>query len=332
MSWEEALEALSSAGFNAILPNMCWGSGAAYPSEVLPRVSAGAGRDLLAECLAAAKKHGIAVHVWRVNWRLWGDCPEALRRQLEKAGRLQRDAKGKTLPWLCPSHPENQKLELDSMLEIVRRYDVAGIHFDYIRYPGPQGCYCPGCRRRFEERYDVRVKDWPAEVRTGPLRWKYLQFRRDNITSLVAAVAERARQIRPGVLISAAVFWRWPGARDDVGQDWKLWVERGYLDFVCPMQYVTDHAEFARRTRLTRAWAAGRAAVMPGIGATLGLAPDAALRQVLIAREQKAAGFVLFNYDRSLAERHLPLLGLGATAEKTTWERPRRGIISTRPR
>ena len=62
---------------------------------------------------------------------------------------------------------------------------------------------------------------------------------------------------------------------------------------------------------------------MPGIGATLGLTPEGTLRQVLIARKHGAGGFVLFNYGPTLADEHLPLLRLGATAKKTRW-RPRR--------
>ena len=31
------------------------------------------------------------------------------------------------------------------MLEVVRNYDVDGVHFDYIRYPNKDGCFCAGC-------------------------------------------------------------------------------------------------------------------------------------------------------------------------------------------
>jgi hypothetical protein len=52
--------------------------------------------------------------------------------------------------WLCPSHPANQALELNALVEIARNYDVAGLHLDYIRYPGKDYCFCAGCRQRFE--------------------------------------------------------------------------------------------------------------------------------------------------------------------------------------
>lgn len=311
MTWDAAIKRLADSGFNAIIPNLCWGYSAAYKSAILPRAP-GSERDELAECLAAAGKYGVAVHVWRVNWNLFGRIdPEQVAR-LRAAGRLQIDRAGKPVDWLCPSNPENQKLELDAMLEIARQYAVAGLHFDYIRYPGPESCFCPICRQRFEAGNGAPVTHWPADVTTGPLRSSYLQFRRDNITRLVAAVSEQARLVRPGIKISAAVFPDWSGARNEVGQDWKLWVEKGYLDFVCPMQYTDDARQFEAETRQNVKLVAGKIPLMPGIGATLGLAPDGTLQQVLAARRLGVPGFVLFNYDRALLDQ-LDLLRLGAT-------------------
>lgn len=311
MTWDEAIKRLAEAGFNAIIPNMCWGDAAAYASTVLPQ-ALGTKADQLAACLAAARKFGVAVHVWRVNWNLFGLTTGKAKAELGQAGRLQVDAAGKALDWLCPSHPDNQKLELDAMVEIARNTAVAGLHFDYIRYPGDEACFCAGCRQRFEAGAGVSVRHWPDDVRDGPLRQQYLQFRRDNITRLVAAVSGQARAVHPGIKISAAVFPHWLSARDSVGQDWKLWVNKGCLDFVCPMQYTANALQFASQTRQSAGWVAGRIPLMPGIGATLGNVPDETLQQVLLARKQGAGGFVLFNYDRALLE-HLELLGLGAT-------------------
>jgi len=325
-TWPQALAALADAGFNALLVNACWGDGAAYRSEILPQVGEA---DQLARCTAAAAARGVAVHVWKVNWRFWRKGRGDFRRKMRRAGRVQVDPDGKPLDWLCPSQPANRALERDAMLEIVRKYPVAGIHFDYIRYPGRQGCYCPRCREAFEKRHKLKVKNWPADVIDGPLKGRYEQFRRDNITALVAEVTREAREVRPKVLISAAVFWHWPTARIEVGQDWKLWVDKGYLDFVCPMQYTDSAAGFDGRTRQTLRWAEGKVPVMPGIGATLGLDAAGAIRQVRIARRQGAAGFVLFNYDARLAREVLPMMKLGASAEPTRWRR-RQGP-TTRP-
>ncbi len=313
MTWDEAIKRLADSGFNAILPNLSWGCSAAYESKVLPRAP-GIEGDQLAECLAAAKKYGVAVHVWRVNWKLFWRADAKLVAKLRADGRLQVNKAGKSVEWLCPSNSENQKLELDAMLEIVRNYDVAGIHFDYIRYPGHESCFCPECRKQFEMRQGSVMVNWPMDVTTGSYQQAYLQFRRDNITQLVAAVSEQARTVRPSIQISAAVFPYWTSARDDVGQDWRLWAQRRYLDFVCPMQYTESASLFESETKRSARWIGGNIPLRPGIGATLGLAPDGTLRQVQATR-RLADGFVLFNYDRALLD-HLDLLRLGATRTK----------------
>lgn len=310
MTWDEAIKRLADSGFNAIIPNMSWGYSAAYTSSVLPMAS-GVVRDELAECLVAAKKYGVDVHVWRVNWNLFWKNDSKQIAELRAAGRLQVGPTGELIEGLCPSNPENQKLELDAMLELARNSDVAGVHFDYIRYSGWDACFCEGCRERFEKHIHSSIKNWPVDVITGAHWPAYAQFRRDLITQLVAAVSEYARHVRPGIKISAAVFPDWATARDSVGQDWKHWVEKGYLDFVCPMQYTESAPLFEADTKRSAKWVGGKVPFMPGIGATLGLTPDGTLEQVLAARRH-APGFVLFNYDRGLL-KHLDLLKLGAT-------------------
>ena len=67
-------------------------------------------------------------------------------------------------------------------------------------------------------------------------------------------------------MISAAVFKNFPRCRDEVGQDWRLWIDRGYLDFVCPMDYTGSDAEFESLVRGSRAI---RGSVCSSIGARL---------------------------------------------------------------
>lgn len=124
------------------------------------------------------------------------------------------------------------------MLELVRNYpDLDGIHFDYIRYPDGNSCFCDGCRARFEERIGRKVENWPADTRTAELKDEWLQFRRDNITALVKLVHDEAKTLRPTIQISAALFGNWMSDRDGVGQDWELWCRNGWLDL--PAQWTT---------------------------------------------------------------------------------------------
>jgi uncharacterized lipoprotein YddW (UPF0748 family) len=272
--------------------------------------------DRIAECVAAGKKYGVQVHVWKVNWNL-GNAPPEFLAKMRSENRTQKDPNGGDIDWLCPSNPANFELERDSMLEVVRNYDVAGIHFDYIRYPDDRGCYCDGCRERFEKQFGVTVAHWPLDVIQGDLKQKYLAFRRSNITKLVKAVSEEARKIKPGIKISAAVFADWPQCRDSVGQDWVSWLREGYVDFVCPMDYTDSPARFDQWVRAQIAATSHVRPILPGIGVTLGdwtLTPDQVVRQINLARKRGADGVTLFNLDRYVVDELLKALRSGATA------------------
>ena len=297
---------------------MLWGGAAFYDSRVLPVVSAERG-DQIAKCLAACKKYDIQMHVWKVNWNLGSAAPAEFVNKLRAEGRLQMSARGKEELWLCPSHPANQKLEIDSMVEVARRYDVAGLHFDYIRYPDADHCFCAGCRDRFQNATNVTLTNWPADVLSpGPLRQQWLDWRRGNITTVVQAVSEQARAIRPKIKISAAVFSHWNTDRDSVGQDWKLWCDKGWLDFVCPMDYTPSNRNFENMVAQQVQWA-GQTRCYPGIGVSASSSQfgiDRLIEQISITRRLQTHGFTIFNYGITESLDLLPQLGLGITAPR----------------
>ena len=319
MDWDQSIRLLADNGFTDIHPNMLWGGLAYYPSSVLPvaRDSAQGGKgDQIAQCLAACRKYGVRCHIWKVNWNLGWNAPKEFVERMRKEGRLQVDISGKPVDWLCPSHPDNRKLEIDSMVEVATKYEVDGIHFDYIRYPGPECCFCAGCRQSFEELLGRKVPDWPQGLRKpGEFREKWLEFRRSNITAVVAAVSEVARKARPRIQISAAVFSSWPSTRDSEGQDWKAWCDKGYLDFVCPMDYTEHTGLFAGQVKQQAQWA-GKAPCYPGIGLSCWKDRTDIFRlfeQIEVTRRAKTGGFTIFDYEAREAREVVPLCGLGLT-------------------
>jgi len=310
--WEKSIRHLKEMGFNAIFPNMLWGGVAYYDSDVLPVAPEVAQKgDQIAECVKWCRRYGVQCHVWKVNFNL-GRVPEEFLEKLRAEGRLQKNPNGEEIKWLCPSDPRNIELEKAAMLEVARKYDVDGIHFDYIRYPGSYGCYCDRCRRKFEESIGRKVTGWPDCVLSGPLRDAYLQFRRDNITRLVQEVYRQAKRIKPSVQVSAAVFSDFPGARQSVGQDANLWIDRGILDFVCPMDYTPSDQNLERLVKAQVAAVGGRIPLYIGIGAWR-LRDAAQLSdQIAITRRLGADGFVCFHYnDPEMTDVRMPLLRKG---------------------
>jgi len=318
MSWDEAAGRLADNGFAAVFPNMLWGGVSFANSKVLPVESQVAARgDQIRQCLEACRKHGLQIHVWKVNWNLGSAAPKEFVDKLRGERRLQESSGGKEQPWLCPSHPSNQKLEIDSLLEIVHNYDVDGVHFDYIRYPDGDHCFCAGCKERFEQATGLKLSNWPQDVLgEGTLRQQWLEWRRGNITAVVKAVSAGARAIKPKIKLSAAVFPNWESDRDGIGQDWKLWCDQGYLDFVCPMDYTTSGASFENMVARQVQWA-GRTPCYPGIGVSASsshFGVDRVIEQIDITRRHKTGGFVIFNYGVPESQELLPLLGLGITS------------------
>ena len=317
MSWDEAIHRLAENGFTAIIPNMLSGGAAFYDSKVLPVAAQVARRgDQIRECVAACRKYGIKIYVWKLDWNLGGSAPKDFVKKMRREGRLQQSSTGKEELWLCPSHPENQKLEAEAMLEVVRNYDVDGIHFDYIRYPDIDHCFCAGCRERFQHATGATLKQWPADVlEGGALRQQWLDWRRANITGVVKTISEQARAIKPGIQISAAVFRYWTTDRDAVGQDWKVWCDRGYVDFVCPMDYTPSTARLSDMVEQQVQWA-GKARCYPGLGVSSSsshFGVDRTIEEINVTRRFNTHGFVIFNYGAKESEDLLPMLGLGET-------------------
>lgn len=312
-NWARSAEDLAKNGFTAVLPNMLWGGLAHYPSKHLPRSDTyHTYGDQIAQCLAACKPLGIQVHVWKVDWNL-GTSPQGYIDRLRSQNRTQVDVNGRDVDWLCPSNPLNRRLELDTLMEVATNYAVDGIHFDYIRYPDDTTCYCAGCRARFEAHRGSPVAQWPADCYSGELSAEYRHWRCLQITALVREVHQHVKALKPEMKISAAVFSDYPDCRRSVGQDWVQWIKKGYLDFVCPMDYTTKASDLAAMVSRQKGLVNGLVPMYPGIGASLGLGVDQAIVQILETRQQATSGFTLFNYDSYMSNEILGLLGQATT-------------------
>src|SRR5690606_33265687 len=114
--------------------------------------------------------------------------------------------------YTSPSHPEVRARVLEVWSDLVARYDLDGLHFDYIRYPSPEFDYSAGALQRF--------RDWAAPLvpasraveldlaaRSDPLAWttalarEWDEFRREQITSLVADVYHHVKSVRPDLVV-----------------------------------------------------------------------------------------------------------------------------------
>ena len=319
--WDRSAKELAAAGVNMILPNMAWAGVAHYSSKVLPQSKTFTHYgDQLAQCVTAARTYDLEVHVWKITWNLEG-APKGFVEKMRKDGRTQVSAAGKPLNWLCPSHPKNVQLEVESILEIVTNYDVDGIHLDYIRYPGSHACYCEECRKRFTLATRQQIDEWPAAVLpgTGTYSDEYIEWRTQQITRLVRMLHKRLREANPDIKLSAAVFGGYPACVTSIGQDWIAWAKAGYVDFVCPMNYTEDTNYFTELFVNQLALMPKEVAIYPGIGATATnslLTPDAVVEQIYLSRSLGASGWTIFDYSLDISETVLPALEMGVGKRK----------------
>ena len=191
--------------------------------------------------------------------------------------------------------------------DIATRYEIDGVHFDYVRYPTQDFDYSRDALAAFRasivgeltiedrRRYDARVAAGEPLMYTlaFPVRWR--AFRTDRLTALLVGLRDSVRAARPAAVVSVAVI---PSAADAATlhlQDWRGWIDRGLVDVLCPMAYTTDAAAFASEIEAVRA-AAGRHSVWAGIGAYR-LSADQIAENVRSARRIGVRGIALFSYD-----------------------------------
>ena len=317
--WDKTCEILAAHGINAIFPNMLWGGIAHYPSTVLPRsFTLQRYGDQMAQCVDAAHAAGLQVHVWKICWNLSG-APQEFIDRMKQQGRLQVTAGGKTLNWLCPSHPKNAAMELAAIKEVATRYHVEGIHLDYVRFPSGEACYCPSCRAAFEDWRGSSVSGWPKSAQAGGKHLKeFRRWRASRISDFVRAVRNQLRAISPDIKLSAAVWGNYPSCADSMGQDWAAWLKEETVDFVCPMNYTVDLSRFSTLTHAQLALPRAKGRVYPGLGITADesqLRADQAIEQIVALRKLGAGGFMLFDLSHTLREETLPALRWGLTAD-----------------
>ncbi|MGH9755909.1 MAG: glycoside hydrolase family 10 protein, partial [Blastocatellia bacterium] len=211
--------------------------------------------------------------------------------------------------FVSPAHPEVKDNLFRIWMEIAKRYEVDGMHFDYVRYPNPHYDYSRVSIDRF--RQEVGKKLTPREqfalagqFRSDPLIYArkfpaaYAQFQRDQVTELVARVYKGVKNIKPSAIVSAAVFANEEEASRSRFQDWKEWLRMGWLDVVCPMAYTPDTGTFRKQLLDAVNFAQG-ARVWGGIGAYR-QPVERAIEKIRVARGLGAQGFILFSYDSSI--------------------------------
>jgi len=331
-------------GFTDLIVQVRGRGDAYYNSSIEPRAEDLAGQpasfDPLSVTIDEAHRYGIKIHAWinicvvadidslprskdhliykHPEWVMVprGIAPELynippdggsyLNRILEFSRVYHDELEGL---FVSPANPEVKQNLLNIWMDVATRYDVDGLHFDYVRYPNPQYDYSHVSIDRFRDEMEKKLTDeeretLAAEFRDDPLVYvkkfpaAYAQFQRDQVTEMVERIYKGVKKIKPNAVISAAVFANEEDAARSRFQDWKEWLRMGYLDVVCPMAYTHDTETFRQQMQGAVNLASGKR-VWGGIGAFKQPA-ESALEKIRVTRELGAQGFILFSYESSI--------------------------------
>jgi len=306
-------------GVNALFIEVRKAGDAYYSSKLEPVASdiSPPGYDPLADLITQAHdtrggRQRIEIHAWLIVYRIAtgqflppGHVARRHPEWLSVTYRGSREDEGNT--FLDPGVPDVIAHTDALVAELASQYDLDGIHFDRIRYPGRDWGYNPTAVSRFRgiaRRLFRPRPDDPA--------WS--DFRRQQVSLMLRRLYITVKSRRPTIKVSAATiaFDQCPSdfhqsrSYADVFQDWPTWVLADLLDLNCLMAYKRDEApEQAAQYRRWLDFLAlhrGNALAVIGQGSFIN-PPSGSLRQISLALQRpELSGVCLFSYAQPARE------------------------------
>lgn len=313
------LDSLKGMNVNTIMFQTRVRGDVVYPSSIEPfsHVLTGVsgknpGYDPLAFAIDECHKRGMQLHAWIVTMPLGKD--NHIRRMGKNALPKKKSAlcthyKGE---WFMePGNPAVAPYLVELVQEIVSRYNIDGIHFDYIRYPDRTNGY-PDSRLYQKHGKGSSLASW----------------RRANITAIASALYKCVKELKPWVRVSCAPLGKYDDltryrsfgwdAYNAVFQDAQAWLRDNIMDALFPMLYFNGNNFYP----FVLDWqenSYGRH-IVPGIGiyrlmSQYGGWPQLEIeRQLSTSRSAGTAGTAIFRAEQ--------LLGIGAGVYSKAYSKP----------
>ncbi len=299
------LDSLMAYNINTILLQTRVRGDVIYPSAIEPfsavltgKAGKDPGYDPLAFAIEECHKRGMQLHTWLVTLPL-GKAQHM--RSLKNMGLSKKRPKlckfYKDSWYMEPGEPETADYLTALIAEIVERYDVDGIHLDYIRYPDrPRDYNDHALHKRYGK--GMKLADW----------------RRSNITNIVRKIYSTVKARKPWVRVSCAPLGKhdnltnyssrgWD-AYNTVYQEAQKWLKDGIMDILFPMMYFSGNNFYP----FMLDWqenCAGRH-IAPGLGVYRLLASEGdwdkeeVTRQLLTSRKASTSGTAIFRTEHLL--------------------------------
>ena len=315
------LDRAAELRLNAIFFQIRPACDALYTSEIEPwsifltgRIGQTPGYDPLAFAIEQAHARGLELHAWfnpyRAGFAGWKEIPAS--HIIKTKPHLVR--RYGSYYWLDPSEREVQDHTTHVILDVVRRYDIDGVHLDDYFYPYP-------VKDRAQKFIDF--PDGPAwnKYRSGGGQLARNDWRRDSVNQLVQRLQREIKQQKPWVLFGISPFGIWrPGhpqqikgldAYDAIYADSRLWLANAWVDYLAPQLYWPIDPPAQSFTALLKWWHDQNAMGIPiwpgGSVARVGtkVSGSEIVRQVQHTRSSATPGYVHWNLSSLLRNRDL---------------------------
>ena len=245
------LDLQQQTGINAIYFQVRNECDAVYPSSIEPwsasvtatqGIAPAAGFDPLQFMIDECRKRGIEIHAWFNPYRAVNNYNAIGSYASSHVANQHPEwllAQG-SLRILNPGIPAVRDHVLKVVMDVLRRYDVDGIHYDDYFYPYPGA---GGTSSRFND--NATFAAYPRGFSNQN------DWRRDNINLFIQRSYDSIKTVKPWVKFGVSPFGIWRNQNSDVSgsatnglqsyseiyADTKKWLQQGWVDYVTPQIY-----------------------------------------------------------------------------------------------
>ncbi len=308
----KTVEKLKALNVNAVyLETWYNGRFAGYSeNELILHTTLNRDYDVLEGFVRICHENGIEVHAWVENFFIGTvEAQEAANPKLAEhfKGRWLKDQNGSDtyfyqisnthFIFMNPFDEEVQKLLVDFYEEIIRKYDIDGIHLDYIRFPETNGKATFGYNEDIiaawqkEQKTDVN----PATLTSEALYNSWVLFRQNIINGFVKRVYQMIQKQDRRVWLSAAVYPGIPDIKRTIFQNCQNWIENGYMDEIFSMSYGADTSYVADNARAFERICKDLCFYSTGLMAFSDSPEQALGQQMTVVRDSGADGVAVFS-------------------------------------
>lgn len=250
----EMFDNCAQLGINTVFAQVRPFCDAMYPSEIFPWSAYLAGYqgdpvyyDPLEIMVEEAHERGLGLHAWINPFRVSFDTDTDKLSEKNPAKKLLSDEKTKDRVvtadgglYLCPASTENHKLIIDGVREIIRNYEVDGIHIDDYFYPST----------------DVGVdKTYYDEYKKNGGALFYDKWRLDVVSSFVSQMYTAVKSERNDCIFSISPAGNINNNYEEEYADVERWCsEKGYCDWMIPQIYYGFENEALPFDKACKSW------------------------------------------------------------------------------